>query len=134
MFDSVVVAVLGNQRKRSGLFAIEERVELVRSSTAHLANVSSMGHQGLTVDAANAADVDGIIRTGHKDPRDEWSMLAVNELMSGFKTFFVPPDPSVMHLSSSLVRSLLANDRADEALTLVPSVVADALRQRATRR
>jgi pantetheine-phosphate adenylyltransferase len=128
MFDSVVVAVLGNPRKRSGLFALEERIKLVESSTAHLANVSCIGHQGLTVDAVNALGLDGIIRTGHKDRRDEWSMLAMNELVSGYKTFFVPPDPGVMHLSSSLVRLLVADDRAEDASTLVPAVVADALR------
>jgi len=50
-------------------------------------------------------------------------MLAVNGFVSGFKTFFIPPDPSVAHLSSSLVRSLLAAGQRDEAAALVPGPV-----------
>jgi pantetheine-phosphate adenylyltransferase len=130
MFDAVVVAVLDNPGKRAGLFATEERVGLVRGSTAHLVNVAAIAHEGLTVDAVTASGVDGIIRTGHKDHDDEWSMLALNELMSGCTTFFVPPDPAVRHLSSSLVRSLIANDRARDATALVPPAVAVALHER----
>ena len=134
MFDAIVVAVLGNPNKHAGLFAVEERVRLVERATAHLANVSCRAHHGLTVDAVEAVGADGIIRTGHKDHRDEWSMLAMNELMSGCKTFFVPPDPAVMHLSSSLVRTLVADTRSDDAAALVPAAVARALHERAARR
>ena len=77
----------------------------------------------MTVDAAKRAGADGIIRTGHKDRSDEWSMLAMNELTSGLQTFFVPPDPAVSTLSSSLVRSLLASGHNEEASALVPAAV-----------
>jgi pantetheine-phosphate adenylyltransferase len=124
MFDSVTIAVLGNPTKRAGMFSVAERIELLAGATRHLPNVSCIGHRGLTIDAVRRAGADGIVRTGHKDHDDEWAMLAMNEMVSGCKTFFVPPDPKVAHLSSSLVRSLVSSGRLTEARALVPSTIA----------
>ena len=128
MFEHVVVAVVGNPGKRSGLFALADRVALVEMATDSLANVSCEVHHGLTVDAVRKTGSDVVIRTGHKDKGDEWSMLAMNELMAGTKTCFIPPAPELMFLSSSLVRSLLAHDRLSNAEQFVPPPVAAALR------
>jgi pantetheine-phosphate adenylyltransferase len=127
MFDHVVVAVVGNPGKRSGLFALTDRVAMIDQATNSLANVSSEIHHGLTVDIARKTGSDVVIRTGHKDKGDEWSMLAMNELMSGTKTCFMPPPPELMFLSSSLVRSLLAHDRLSDAKRFLPPPVASAL-------
>jgi pantetheine-phosphate adenylyltransferase len=127
MFDHVVIAVIGNPRKRSGLLAVNDRVTLIQLATSSLSNVSCRVHQGLTVDAMRQTSSDVIIRTGHKDQGDEWSMLAMNELMAGTKTCFIPPAPEFMFLSSSLVRSLLAHGRLPDARRFVPPPVADAL-------
>jgi pantetheine-phosphate adenylyltransferase len=127
MFDSVTIAVLGNPTKRTGMFTITERIELLAHATRHLPNVDAFGHHGLTIDAVRRSGADGIIRTGHKDHDDEWAMLAMNEMLSGYKTFFVPPDPKVAHLSSSLVRSLIRSGRLADANALVPSAVAATL-------
>jgi pantetheine-phosphate adenylyltransferase len=127
IFEQVVIAVVGNPDKSSGMFDITTRIELIRASTAHMETVSCIGHHGLTVEAAQLLDNPVIIRTGHKDADDEWAMLAMNKRMTGVTTAFVPPDPTVMHLSSSLVRSLVASGRVAEACRLVPHAVAEAL-------
>lgn len=127
IFERVVVAVVGNPDKPSGMFDIATRIELIRAATAHMETVSCVGHHGLTVEAARLIDNPIIVRTGHKDASDEWSMLAMNQLMTGVRTSFVPPDPAVTHLSSSLVRELLASGRVTDACRLVPPAVAVAL-------
>lgn len=127
MFDDVVIAVIGNPRKHSGLFSVEDRIALIERSTLGLPNVSCRGQQGLTVAAVRQAGADVIIRTGHKDKGDEWSMQAMNELMAGVKTCYVPPPAELLFLSSTLVRSLLARDRLSDATRLVPTPVAESL-------
>ena len=128
MFDHVVVAIIVNPHKLSALFAVAERIALVENVTASLRNVTCTSYDGLTVGAARETGSDVIIRTGHKDTGDEWSMLAMNELVAGTRTCFVPPEPAVAWLSSSLVRSLLGSDRVADATRFVPQSVADALR------
>jgi pantetheine-phosphate adenylyltransferase len=129
-FDEVVVAVIGNPSKRSGMFSIAERIAMLEDAVSAHPNVRCTTHHGLTVDAARANGCDVVIRTGHKDRADEWSMLAMNELMSGVRTTFIPPDPELFHLSSSLVRSLVGGGELAEAEVLVPAPVAAVLRTR----
>ena len=128
MFDAVVVAVIGNPQKKSGMFSLDERVELIRSAARSISNVTCVTHHGLTVDAVQQTGSDVVIRTGHKDKDDEWAMLAMNALTAGTRTCFVPPDPEVALLSSSLVRSLTKLGRLADATRLVPTPVAEALR------
>lgn len=127
MFDRLVVAVIGNPDKPSGMFSINERIRLIEGAVASLGNVDCVSHHGLTVDAVRMTVSDAIIRTGHKDWDDEWAMVAMNQFMSGARTFFVPPDPAVAHVSASLVRSLVSTGRLEEALALVPVGVFAAL-------
>lgn len=134
MFDHVTVAVIGNPTKRTGMFTLPQRLEMLTEATRHLENVECVGHRGLTVHAVEQLGADGIIRTGHKDHDDEWAMLALNEMVSGCKTFFVSPASGLAHLSSSLVRDLVSSGRANDAVDLVPPSVAAALRSIATRR
>ena len=127
MFDHVTIAVIGNPTKRTGMFTVEQRLQFLTAATSHLPNVGCVRHRGLTVDAVAQFGADGIIRTGHKDRDDEWVMLAMNEMVSGYKTFFVPPAPDVAYLSSSLVRDLVSSGRSNDAGELVPPSVAAAL-------
>jgi pantetheine-phosphate adenylyltransferase len=112
------------------MFSIAERIVLLEQSLGALGNVRCVSHHGLTVDACRVNRCDVVIRTGHKDDADEWSMLAMNHLMTGVGTAFVPPSAELLHLSSSLVRSLVATGHAADAEELVPAPVALALRRR----
>lgn len=128
MFDEVVVAVLGNPAKRSGLFSIPQRVELVAAATAHFGNVRCVGFHGSTVDLARAEGTDVLVRAAHKETANERSMAAVNEQVSGIQTFFASPDPATWTISSSAVRGLVAAGEIEAAAELVPADVRAAIR------
>ena len=53
LFDEVIVGVLINQSK-SGLFTVEERIEMLREVTAPYGNVRVESFQGLLVDFCRA--------------------------------------------------------------------------------
>jgi pantetheine-phosphate adenylyltransferase len=130
-FDHVVVAVLANPQKPSGLLTAPERVVLVEASTTHLPNVRCVHFFGLTVDLARREGADVLVRSAHKDVNDERSMAAMNEMLSGIRTFFAAPAPATAAVSSSMVRRLIAAGRVDLATHLVPPAVADALSAKA---
>ncbi len=127
IFDEVIVGVLGNPRKLSGLFAIPERVRLASAATAHLPNVRCLHSESLTVDVARTHGAGFIIRSGHKEGRHEMTMAAMNEYMSGVQTLFAAADPTRRLISSSLVRELVSRGETDAAARLVPAPVGEAL-------
>lgn len=126
-YDRVVVAVLANPAKSQGLFGADKRVSLVAQATRHLGNVSSVHHHGLTVDLARALGADVLIRAAHKEFDAEFEMASVNSNISGLATVLVPARAKTRLISSSLVRSLLAEGRLAAARDLVPPSVAVAL-------
>ena len=128
-FDVVVVAVVGNPQKASGMFQIPQRVRMAEVATAHLSNVRCVAYQGLTVDLLRAEGADVVIRCAHKDSGSERSMAAMNEVTAGVRTFFAVPDPAVRGISSSLVRELLSTGELAAAMHLVPAATHAALRE-----
>jgi len=61
MSDQVIVGVLIN-KKKSSLFTLEERIEMLTDATAHLPNVSVDSFYGLLVDYCRDHDVDAIVK------------------------------------------------------------------------
>lgn len=61
LFDEVVVAVLINKRKQ-GLFTVEERIDMLRDTTSDLPNVRIDCFHGLLVDYCTAHDVRAIVK------------------------------------------------------------------------
>lgn len=120
-FDEVIVAVVGNPEKPSGLLPIPDRIQLTRMATGHLDNVSCLGYHGLTVDLVRAVGAEVLIRCAHKDTGTERSMAAMNEAAAGVATFFATPDPGVRIISSSLIRSLVTSGETHAAMQLVPA-------------
>ncbi|MFG3614802.1 pantetheine-phosphate adenylyltransferase [Nocardia sp. NPDC047654] len=121
-FDEVVVTVLINPKKQ-GMFTVEERIELLRESTAHLSNVRVESWQGLLVDFAREQGVTAIVK-GLRDAGDfgyELQMAQMNKKLSGVDTFFIATNPSLSFLSSSLVKEVAAYG-GDVADMLPPSV------------
>ena len=132
-FDEVIVAVIGNPEKPSGLLPIPERIHLARMATGHLDNVRSLGYHGLTVDLVRAEGVEVLIRCAHKDSGDERSMAAMNEAAAGVATFFATPDPGVRIISSSLIRGLVTSGETQAAMQLVPRAARSLLTSLVTR-
>ena len=128
-FDEVVVAVLVNPNKK-GMFSADERIELIRESTTHLANLRVESGSGLVVDFAKQRGLTAIVkglRTG-TDFEYELQMAQMNKHVAGVDTFFVATTPQYSFVSSSLAKEVaqLGGDVAD----LLPAPVNARLREK----
>ena len=124
-FDHVTVAVLINSTK-SGLFSIEERVDMLRECTAKYANIVVDTFHGLLADYCNEHDIKAIVK-GLRAVSDfdyELQMAQMNSTL-GVDTFFVATNPEFSFLSSSLIKEV-AKFNGDVS-GLVPDVVQQAL-------
>lgn len=106
-FDEVIVAILGNPNK-SGMFGIDERIEMIREATAHLPNLRVEAGEGLVVDFVRARGMAAIVkglRTG-TDFEYELQMAQMNKHIAGVDTFFVATAPRYSFVSSSLAKEV----------------------------
>jgi pantetheine-phosphate adenylyltransferase len=132
-FDDVVVAVLVNPNK-SGMFTAEERIDLIRESTTHLANVRVESGSGLVVDFVRSHGLTAIVK-GLRSGTDfeyEWQMAQMNKHVAGVDTFFVAATPRYSFVSSSLAKevALLGGDVSE----LLPEPVNARLRTKLAQR
>ena len=130
LFGSVVVAVMYNPDKATGLFSIDERVDLARASLADLAGVRVEPHTGLAVQAAARVDAHCIVK-GLRTPGDfeiEQQMAHNNHAVTGIRTVYVPCAPALGYISSRFVREI-ARYGGDIGHLVAPPVAA-ALRAR----
>ncbi|MEH3143414.1 MAG: pantetheine-phosphate adenylyltransferase [Mycobacterium kyogaense] len=121
-FDEVVVAVLVNPAKK-GMFAVEERIEMIAESTSHLPNLRVESGSGLVVDFVKDRGLTAIVkglRTG-TDFEYELQMAQMNKHVAGVDTFFVATTPRYSFVSSSLAKEVaqLGGDVSD----LLPEAV-----------
>lgn len=127
LFGDVVVGVLVNFEKPSGLFGPDERVELARASLAGRSGVTVRAFGGLAVDAAAEVGADFIVK-GLRNPGDfdiEQQMAHMNRSAAGVRTVFVPCRPDLAFVSSRFVREIASH--GGSIAHLVPSPVAAAL-------
>lgn len=106
-FDELVITVLINPKK-SGLFSIDERLDLLRQTTAHLPNVRVDSWQGLLVDYVRNQGLATIVKglRGAVDFEYELPMAQMNRDLTGAETIFMLTDPKLAHVSSSLVKEV----------------------------
>jgi pantetheine-phosphate adenylyltransferase len=107
LYDEVVVGVLVNAAK-TGLFPVEERIEMLREVTASLGNVVVDSFQGLLVDYCRDHDIPVVVK-GLRAVSDfdyELQMAQMNNRLSGTETLFVATNPEYSFLSSSLVKEI----------------------------
>jgi pantetheine-phosphate adenylyltransferase len=133
LFDRLVVAVIANPQKSSGMFRPDERLQLLAETTRHLPSVRALTFHGLTVELARLEGVTALVRAAHKDTRDELSMSVMNQALGAISTVFVHPSPHTWTISSSQVRQLVEAGKVVEARQLVPPPVRDALTRVAAR-
>ncbi|HEY3941945.1 MAG TPA: nitrilase-related carbon-nitrogen hydrolase [Acidimicrobiales bacterium] len=119
-YDEVVVGILGNPEKPSGMFAPADRARLVELSVGHLPNVRCVVSGGLTGELARQVGAAVIVRSAHKDQDLERQLAVLNKFISeGVPTVFAPADPPPPDISSSVVRELIASADLDAAAALV---------------
>jgi len=108
VFGSVVVGVLHNPSKPSGLFTPEERVALAQQTVGDRSNVTVGAFSGLAVQAA-AQDGADIIVKGLRTMSDfdiEQQMAQNNVALTGIRTIFVPCRPDLAYISSRFIREI----------------------------
>ncbi len=113
IFDNVIVLVLKHPSK-APMFSMEQRLDFVKRSTAHLKNVSADCHEGLMVDYAKKCDARVLIKglRAISDFEYEFQMALVNKkLMPEAETFFITTNSEFMYLSSSIVKQLVDLER-----------------------
>ena len=127
LFDEVVVAILHNPDK-GGTFTPDERVALTQRALGQRPNVTVQAYAGrLLVDVCREVGASAIVKgvRGGTDFGYELPMALMNRHLSGVETLFVPGDPRLEHVSSSLVKQVSAY--GGDVTGLVPDVVRDAL-------
>ena len=128
-FDEVVVAVLEN-RTKSSLFTVAERIEMIRATTSNLPNVTVDSWSGLLVDYCKSNSIQAIVKVlrAVTDFDYELQMAQVNLQGSGVETMFMATAPTHSFLSSSLVKELA--HYGGDVSTMVPASVNEALKLR----
>jgi pantetheine-phosphate adenylyltransferase len=107
LFDEVIIGVLINQSK-TGLFTIEERIEMLKEVTAPYGNVRVESFRGLLVDFCRDQQAAVVVK-GLRAVSDfdyELKMAQMNIGLSGVETLFMPTNPLYSFLSSSLVKEV----------------------------
>lgn len=130
LFGDVVLGVLVNFEKPSGLFSPDERVALAEASLADRPSVTVRAFGGLAVEAAADAGADFIVK-GLRTPNDfdiEQQMAHMNHSVTGIRTVFVPCRSDYGFLSSRFIREIASHRGAIGHLVAPP--VATALADR----
>lgn len=129
LFDELVVAIGINPRK-TGLFSVDERKEILVEQLADLPNVRVGTFEGLLVDFCRENDIQAIVK-GVRAVGDfdyELAMAQMNLRLTGVETLFIPSNPEYSYLSSSLVKEVATY--GGDVSGLVPDSVLDRLTER----
>ncbi len=128
MFDELIVSVLNNKEK-SPLFSVEERVNILEEATKDMPNVRISSFSGLLINYAKENNVHVIIR-GLRAITDfvyELQIAQTNHVLSNGEvdTVFLTTSLEYAYLSSSSVKEIASFD--GDISMCVPPFVADAV-------
>ncbi|MHA3775465.1 pantetheine-phosphate adenylyltransferase [Verrucomicrobiota bacterium sgz303538] len=130
LFDEIIVAVAHNEQK-SGLFSMDERVDLLSEVIAELPNVRVTRFSGLLVNYAREQGASAVIRglRAISDFEFEFQMALMNrKLEPAIETIFLMPREEYTAISSRIVKEIAKLGGNVEAF--VPPLVARALREK----
>ncbi len=108
LFDRVIVLVVINPVKNTS-FTPEERVELIRKSTADIPGVEVDLYKGLLVDYVRSRGAVAIVKglRAMSDFEYEFQMALINKKMLPYaETVFLTTGQNNLYLSSSLVKNV----------------------------
>jgi pantetheine-phosphate adenylyltransferase len=129
IYDEVTVAVLVN-KKKSSLFTVEERMDLLRQVTESYGNVRVDSFHGLLVDYCRTKQIPVIVKglRAISDFDYELQMAQMNHGLAGVETLFMTTNPLYSFLSSSLVKEVATY--GGDVSGLVPALVHESLTER----
>lgn len=109
IFDELIVSVLNNKTK-SPLFSVEERVKILKEATKDLPNVKVESFSGLLIDYAREKDIHVSVRglRAVTDFEYELQIAQTNRQLSGgsLDTMFLTTSLEYAYLSSSSVKEI----------------------------
>ncbi len=107
-FGELIVAVVVNPQKRSTMFSLEEREEMLKASIAAMAGVRVEHFRGLLADYVKSARADVIVKGLRvvSDFESEMSAAMMNRSLSEVDTLFLMADQKYSFVSSSLVKEV----------------------------
>ncbi len=125
LFDRLWVVVAVNPNKQP-LFAVEERIQMIREVAARWSNVVCASTGGYVVDFAREHGARYLVRgiRSSTDVEDEIALANLNHgLAPEVETVFVPAHPELSEVSSSRLKEL-ASQRTDVSKYCSPEVAA----------
>ena len=110
LFDEVIIAILQNPSKKTGLFTLEERMEIIEKLYQKRNNIRVISGSGAAVDVALLHECKAIIR-GLRSLRDydyEVQLQQINKEVSNnqINTICLFADKEYQFVSSSVVKEI----------------------------
>lgn len=133
LFDRVQVAVAASSRKNP-LFSLDERVELARTTLAHLPNVEVCGFDILLVEFVRQQNAQAVLRglRAVSDFEYEFQLANMNRALAPtMESIFLTPAEHLSYISSSIVREI--GMLGGDVSKFVPPPVETALKQKFAR-
>jgi pantetheine-phosphate adenylyltransferase len=130
IFDKTVIGIFATPEKNL-MFSLEERVQLAKKATAHLANVEVIPYTNITVDFAKEIKAQVLVRGLRMIGDFEWEfeMAMMNQMLSpGLETVCFMASQEYQFLSASLIKEVAG--LGGDISKLVPQHVAEALKQK----
>ena len=106
LFDEVVIAVMQNPSKKSGLFTLEERLEMIRKLYQNMDNIKVISARGAAVDVALLNECKAIIR-GLRSLSDYDYEVQLQQI----NTVCLFADKDYQFISSSMVKEVFTLDK-----------------------
>ncbi|MBQ3603086.1 MAG: pantetheine-phosphate adenylyltransferase [Clostridia bacterium] len=131
LFDKVIVVVMSNYYKKTGAFAPDERVELIKRVTADIPGIEVEAHYGLLADYAAEKNASAIVKglRAVSDFDTEFQQaLANKKLNSEVETVFLTASGENMYLSSSMVKQIC--EFGGDISEFVPAEIRDDIEKR----
>lgn len=130
IFDEIIVAVAPSQKK-SPLFTLEERLNMIRKSIEGLNGVKTEAFHGLLVEYVEANQGVAIIRglRAVSDFEYEMQMALMNRRLNhDIETVFLMPSEEYSFLTSTMVKEVASF--GGSVKSLVPEIVEKALKDK----
>jgi pantetheine-phosphate adenylyltransferase len=130
IFDEIIVAVAPSQKK-SPLFTLEERLNMIRKSIVGLNGVKTEAFHGLLVEYVEANQGVAIIRglRAVSDFEYEMQMALMNRRLNhDIETVFLMPSEEYSFLTSTMVKEVASF--GGSVKSLVPEIVEKALKDK----
>lgn len=130
LFPKVLVAVAANPTKKT-LFSLEERVKMVKKSTALLSNVEIIGFSDLISNVVAKHNIQAIIRGVRTVADFEYELqlsYLYRHLSKDVECIFLPPSEHNSYISSTIIREITLH--GGDVTGLVPDAVLEALQEK----